>query len=126
MRTLITILTIVIILSGGSFASYKYVETKTETMGILLKSVDNSITVGKWEQAQEDLNTAQQTWNNDNTWWSILLDNQEIDDINMDMQRLRKYIAIQDFSQSLGEITTLELQFEQIFDNELFNFQNIF
>ncbi|HZK84257.1 MAG TPA: DUF4363 family protein [Desulfosporosinus sp.] len=126
MRTLITILTIVIILSGGSFASYQYVETRTETMGILLKSIDDSITVGKWEQAQEDLSTAQQTWNNDNTWWSILLDNQEIDDINIDMQQLRKYIAIQDVSQSLGEITTLELHFDDIFDAELFNFKNVF
>jgi len=126
LRTLITILTIVIILSGGSFASYQYVETRTETMGILLKSIDDSITVGKWEQAQEDLSTAQQTWNNDNTWWSILLDNQEIDDINIDMQQLRKYIAIQDVSQSLGEITTLELHFDDIFDAELFNFKNVF
>lgn len=95
-------------------------------MGILLKSIDDSITVGKWEQAQEDLSTAQQTWNNDNTWWSILLDNQEIDDINIDMQQLRKYIAIQDVSQSLGEITTLELHFDDIFDAELFNFKNVF
>lgn len=126
MRTLITIISIFIILVGGSFASYRYVETRTQTMGTLLESVEDSIIVQKWEGAQADLNIAQQNWKADDTWWSIILDHQEIDNININMKRLEKFIGLQDVSQSLGEVTTLELLFEHIFDTELLNFKNIF
>jgi len=126
LRTLITIIIIVIILLGGSFASYRYVQSSTQTMGALLGSVEDSITVQKWEGAQEELNTAQQNWNNDNTWWSILLDHQVIDNIDINMKRLKKYIGVHDVSQSLGEITVLKLLFEHIYDTELFTLKNIF
>ena len=125
MRTLTTIIIIVIILLGGSLASYRYVETRTQTMGALLGSVEDSITVHKWEGAQEQLKTAQQNWYNDATWWSIILDHQEIDNININMKRLETYIGIQDVSQSRGEITTLKLLFEHIHDTELFTLKNI-
>lgn len=95
-------------------------------MGALLESVEDSITVQKWEGAQADLKIAQQNWKNDNTWWSIILDHQEIDNININMKRLEKYIGIQDVSKSLGEVTTLELLFKHIFDTELFTLKNIF
>lgn len=95
-------------------------------MGALLESVEDSIIVQKWEGAQADLNIAQQNWKADDTWWSIILDHQEIDNININMKRLEKFIGLQDVSQSLGEVTTLELLFEHIFDTELLNFKNIF
>jgi len=126
LRTLITILAIVLLLAGSSFVSYRSVETATQTMGALLESVETSITAQQWEGAQEELKTAQQHWSHDNTWWSIILDHQEIDDININMKRLEKYISIQDFSQSLGEVTTLRLLFEHISNTEMFTLENIF
>lgn len=126
MRTIITIITIVIILCGGSFASYQYVVTATGAMGALLESVEDSITGQKWERAHEELNTAQEKWKDDSTWWSILLDHQAIDNIDINMKRLEKYIGVQDVSKSLGELTTLRLLFEHISGAEMFTLENIF
>jgi len=126
LRTLLTIIIIALVLLGGSLASYQYVETTTQKMGILLKSVDDSITLQKWQGAQEELSTAQQNWDKNITWWSIILDHQEIDNININLKRLEKYIGVHDVSQSLGEVTTLRLLFEHIFDTELFTLKNIF
>lgn len=95
-------------------------------MGALLESVENSIAHQKWEAAQNDLNTAQQNWNNDNTYWTIILDDRKINDISINMKRLGKYIKIQEVSESVGEVTTLKLLFEHISDTELFNIKNIF
>lgn len=95
-------------------------------MGALLESVEDSISNHKWEGAQEKLKTAQQNWYNDDTWWSIILEHQEIDNININMKRLEKYIVVQDASQSIGEVTTLRLLFEHISDTELFTLKNIF
>lgn len=126
MRTILTIITIVIILCVGSFTSYQYITTATGTMGGLLNSVEDSINVQKWERAREELNTAHEKWLDDSTWWSILLDHQAIDNIDINMNRLEKYIGVQDISQSLGELTTLRLLFEQISGAEMFTLENIF
>lgn len=95
-------------------------------MGALLESVEDSILVQKWEGAQADLIIAQQNWKADNTWWSIILHHQQIDNININMKRLEKFILLQDVSQSIGEVATLELLFENIFATEVFNLENIF
>lgn len=126
MRTVMTIIIIVIILLGGSFASYRFVETATQTMGVLLESVEDSISNHKWEGAQDKLYTAQQNWDKDSTWWSIILDHEEIDNINMNLKRLEKYLGVQDVSQSIGEVTILKLRFEHIFKTEKFTLENIF
>ena len=126
MRTVITILTIVIFLLGSSVVSYRYVETTTQHMGVLLESVENSITDHKWEQAQNVLSNAQQKWQNDNPKWGIILDHEVIDNINFNLKQLEKSIGLQDVSESISEVTTLKLQFEHIFDNELFTMKNIF
>ena len=126
LRTVITILTIVFILLAGSLVSYRYVETTTQHMGVLLESVENSITDQKWEQAQNVLNNAQQKWKNDNSKWGIILDHEVIDNINFNLKQLEKSIGLQDVSESISEVTTLKLQFEHIFDNELFTMKNIF
>lgn len=125
MRTLITIAILVLTLAWGSFASYRYVETTTQTMGTLLESVEAAITQQKWEGAQELTNYAQQKWKVDGTWWSILLDHQEIDTIDINLERLGKFLAIQDTPRSLGEVTTLRLLFEHIVDMEAFTLENI-
>jgi hypothetical protein len=126
LRAIMTIIIIVFILLGGSFASYRFVETTTQTMGALLESVEDSITHHKWESAQAKLYTAQQNWDNDNTRWSIILDHEEIDNINMNLKRLEKYLGVQDVSRSIGEVTTLKLRFEHIFETEMFTLENIF
>ena len=95
-------------------------------MGTLLESVETSITQQKWEGAQELTNYAQQKWKDDGTWWSILLDHHEIDSIDINLERLGKFLAMQDVPRSLGELTTLRLIFEHIFDMEAFTLENIF
>jgi len=126
LRTLISIITIVIILLGGSWVSYRYIESGTRTMGGLLESVEDSITVQNWEEAQAELQIAQEKWKKDNTLWSIVLDHFQIDNIDINMKRLEKYIGLKDMSLALGEVTSLKLHFEHIFDTELFTLRNIF
>ncbi len=126
MRTLPTIVIIVVLLLGGSLASYRYIETTTQAMGAQLETVEQSISTQKWEGTQKKMNTAQQRWDKTKTWWSVLLDHQEIDNIDISMKRLEKYIEKQDVSLSLGEVSTLKLIVNHIYDTEKFTLGNIF
>lgn len=125
MRTIPTIVIIVVLLLGGSLTTYRYLQTTTLTLGAQLEAVEQSISTQKWEVAQKELNTAQQHWDKNKTWWAVLLDHQEIDNIDISMNRLEKYIETHDVSLSLGEVSALKLQVDHISDTEKLNLRNI-
>lgn len=125
MRTVPTIVIIVVLLLGGSLTTYRYLQTTTLTLGAQLEAVEQSISTQKWEVAQKELSTAQQRWDTNKTWWTVLLDHQEIDNIDISMNRLEKYIETHDVSLSLGEVSALKLHVDHIFDTEKLNLRNI-
>jgi len=125
LRTLTTIFTIVVLLLGGSFTSYRYIQSTAQTLGSQLATVEQSISTQVWAAAQKELNTTQQHWDKSKPWWSILLDHQEIDKIDISLKRLDKYIVTQNVPLSLGEVGALEQLIEHIADTEKLNLRNI-
>ena len=125
MRTVSTIVIIVVLLLGGSLTTSRYLQTTTLTLGAQLEAVEQSISTQKWEVAQKELNTAQQRWDKNKTWWAVLLDHQEINNIDISMNRLEKYIKTHDVSLSLGEVSALKFQVDHISDSEKLNLRNI-
>lgn len=125
MRALTTIVIIVMLLIGGSFTSYRHIQTTTQIMRIQLEAVEQSISTQKWERAEKELTSAQQSWTKTNTSWSILLDHEEIDTIDLSIKRLERYIETQDVTLSLGEVSALKFLFEHISDAEQFTLKNI-
>lgn len=125
MRTVPAIIVLVILLLGGSLTASRYLETTAQTMGTEIEAVEQSISAQKWEAAQNELGIAQQNLEKNKTWWTVLLDHQVIDDITMSMTRLDKYIETRNIALSLGEVSALKLQVDNISETEKFNFQNI-
>jgi hypothetical protein len=125
LRTLPTIFTIVVLVLGGSFTSYQYIQSSTQTLGSRLASVEQSISTELWDTAHKELNSTQQDWEKNKPWWSILLDHQEIDMIDLSLKRLDKYIVTQNVPLSLGEVAALELLIDHIADTEKLNLRNI-
>lgn len=126
MRTVMTILIIVALLLGGSFISYRFIQTTTVMIGDKLATVEQSVSNRNWELAKNELVTAQHSWEKSNRWWSILIDHNSIDAIDLSMKRLEKYIETENFSHSIGEVSTLKLQFKSIYESEKLSLKNIF
>lgn len=125
MRTVPAIIVIIVLLLGGSLTTYRYLHTTSQILATQLEEVEQSISTQKWEVAQKELNTALQSWGKIKTWWTVLLDHQEIDNIDMSISRLEKYIQTRDFSLSLGEVSVLKLLVDHISETEKLNLQNI-
>jgi len=125
LRTLTTIIVIALLLIVGSYTSYQYIQTATQSMADHLTVVEQSIANQKWEGAFEELTTAQQRWTEINTWWSILLDHEEIDTIDLSIKRLEKFIDTKDMTLSLSEVSALKFLFEHISEAEQFSLNNI-
>jgi len=125
LRTVPAIIILVIILLGGSFTTSRYLEASAQSLGTQIEAVEQSISAQQWEVAQNELDTAQQSLEKNKTWWTVILDHQVIDDIDISMNRLGKYIETRSASLSLGEVSSLKLQVDNIFETEKFNLQNI-
>ena len=126
MRTLITIITIVLLLSVGSITSNRFIQTTTQVIGDQLNIVEQSLSNRKWESAKTELTTAQESWEMSNLWWSILFDHQEIDTINISLKQLENYIKAEDFSDSLVELSTIKLKLENLKESSKLTVKNIF
>ena len=98
----------------------------TRSLEAQFETIEQSVSIQKWERAQKELDATQQRWDKAQTWWTVLLEHQEIDNIDISMKRLEKYIATQDISLSLGEVAALKLLVDHISDTEQFTLRNIF
>ncbi len=125
MRTHLTIVIIVILLLGGSLVSYQYIQRTTQSLGTQISTVEQSISGQQWDIAQRKLKETQQRWDENKIWWTILLDHQEIDKIELSLSRLDKYVETQNLPLSLGEASTLELLINHISETEKFTLENI-
>ncbi|KJR44764.1 hypothetical protein UF75_4852 [Desulfosporosinus sp. I2] len=126
MRTLITIITIILLLLVGSITSNRFIQTTTQKIGDQLNIVEQSLSNRKWESAKNELTTAQKSWEMSNLWWSILFDHQEIDTINLSLTQLENYIKAKDFSDSLVELSTIKLRLENLKESTKLTVKNIF
>ena len=125
MRTVPTIIIIVVLLLGGSLTTYIYLQSTAQTLTTQLENIEQSISVQNWPDSEMKLNTTQQQWIKTQTRWTILLDHQEIDAIDISLKRLEKYVQTHNLSLSLAEISTVKQLVEQISNTEKFTLSNI-
>lgn len=125
MRTLTTVVVVLVLLLGVSSLSYSYVSGSAHNLTAQLDRVEQMVQNGKWADARRELQTAQNTWDKTKYWWTILLNHQEIDNIDISMSRLQKYIETQGLVLSLGELSALKMLVDHISDNEVVNIRNV-
>ena len=125
MRTYTTIGTILVLLLAGSLLSYQYLQGTTNTLGSQITQIEQSISGQKWDDARQELKQTQEKWEKTKTWWTVLLNHQDIDSIDFSLNLLEKYLDTQNLSLSLGEASALELMFKQISEVEKPTLKNI-
>jgi len=125
MRVISTVLIGLVLLIGISLGSYKYVHDSAATMVGQLDQVETMIQRGQWESSQSKLAQMQTSWDSTKYWWTILLDHQEIDNIDVSISRLQRYIDTQGLSLSLAEVSTLKMLVDHVADTQAFTLRNI-
>ncbi len=125
MRTITAVaIGFVLILLFG-IGTYMYVNTSANQLSGQLKIAESSIRSQNWGQAGEQLAYVEKSWDKSKGWWTILLDHQEIDNIDVSLKRLSQYVKSQGSTLALGEISALELLVDHIADKEAPNIKNI-
>ncbi len=87
--------------------------------------LERAVDYGKWEEAGGGIGNVEKLWKKHNSWWAIVIDHQEIDNINMALARTKQYIKMQDRAMASGELAVLKQMLEHIPEKEKVNLKNI-
>jgi len=106
--------------------SYHYLTISTNEMLAQTAELDHLVDAGNWTRASEHLKNIHQDWKKYEQIWSLLINHEEIDNIELTLARLENYIKIKNQVQSLGEISALEHWIKHIPEKEAVSLPNIF
>jgi len=124
-----SILIIAIALSLILGAGYFTMSEVSRTAHILISHSDqmkSSIENGNWEQAQDNFKEFSIFWHNAESMWTILLNHNEIDNIDISLAKIEQYIKARETGLALGEMAILKLLIKHIPEKEKLTLENIF
>jgi len=88
--------------------------------------VENSTTSNDWKTAELNVAQIKDKWSRIKGLWAILIDHQEIDNIDVTLSRMEKYIQTKDISSSMAEASALRKFIGHIPVKERLSFENVF
>ena len=117
---------IFIFLIVGILLSINYLNkicTKLETQN---NKIENYITVEDWNNANDSLKVFTDDWNKYSKNISIFIHHQELDDINIELQKLIQFVKYEKQEESQASLHTIKFYLIHISDMEKLNVKNIF
>jgi len=126
MKPLLLAILFLIIIIVGSTATLYYVTNKAEELGGQLVKLEEHVDTGNWSKAHELYKDFKKDWVNTDHKWSMLIDHDEIDYINMYLGELEAFIKMKDKANALAKLSTLQHLIEHIPEKEYPSLKNIF
>ncbi len=125
MRTYVLVaLVMVIVLATGLFALEALKDTAAR-MVAGFDRVEKAVAGEDWAEARREMDRAQKMWTGYKGWWTMVIDHQEIDNIDMTMARMNRYIGMRDKTMAFGELAVLKQILCHIPEKEKVSWQNI-
>lgn len=120
----IIFLILIIILAGITAQRVLYNDSRS--MAQPIGDLEESIASEDWKKAGNSLEKVNMEWEKVKGKWSALVDHQEIDNIDVTLSRLQRFVETCDKASSLSEASALGKYVSHIPEKELPNFRNIF
>ncbi len=125
MRTLVTLLIVLGIIVGlGFWANYSLEESACDLIAQIDK-VAAEIKGNRWTEATNHVEELEKVWSQKASWWPIILDHTEIDNIEFSLAKVKEYVANQHKPLSLGQLSELKLMIEHIPRKEAITLENV-
>lgn len=90
-----------------------------------ISGVEAGTEANNWKIAEKNLEQVQKKWSGISATWSMLIDHQEIDNIEVTLSRMEKFISARDTASALAETSALKNYINHIPSRESLNLKNI-
>lgn len=125
MRLMMSLAAIMLGLLAGGFWTNHSLQVSTDEISRQIDKVFVEVKADNWQTALRRTNELEQIWDDKARWWPIFLDHQEMDNIDFSMARVKEYVAGQEDTLSMGQLSELKLMVEHIPKKEAVNLKNI-
>lgn len=123
---IISIICLLVIIIGWYVFYFYSIEDVTSYYWENLTMISLLISKNNWTLAEEKMFNYLEKWKNTRKLWIMLLNQHDIDQIDISIYRLNKFIKNKNIPLSLGEIEELKFKFKIINESECLTFENIF
>ncbi len=90
-----------------------------------LSELEADIEKQDWESASQKLEEFHKNWDKISNIWSMLIDHNDIDNIELVLSQLASYVKTRNKNEALVEMSSLKTFIRYIPDNEAFKLKNI-
>lgn len=126
MRSLIISTIIVVILITFWIIIFTYISESVEVLNSLLNNMEEKIYNNNWKSTTAIYNDINKKWTSTSKILMLTLDHEEMEKINLSLEKIKKYIAVKNKPLVVGEAATLKYLFNHIKEKESLSFKNIF
>lgn len=126
MRMLVFALLIFALLLGFGTYSYYYINDTASALLDSLDPLEENVWSGNWYEAEKKFAMLRAAWDETSPKWTSLLDHQELDNINITMTRVGKFMETKDMPGFMSELAELRMLIEHIPEKEAISIANIF
>ncbi|HOQ06449.1 MAG TPA: DUF4363 family protein [Clostridiales bacterium] len=124
MVVLMVIITVLIIISG--LFAHQLLRHHSGQLERNIEAVQNDIGAEKWDSAAEVLDRIKNDWESIKKTWSVLIDHEEIDSIDVTITRLEALLDAKDSASALSEAAALRRLVTHIPEREKLSLENLF
>jgi hypothetical protein len=106
-KVFIFILLIAAVIVTSGILTQNYLTRSSKDLEDKLSAIEGYTTTNNWVKAEQGLKEVDSNWSNVKNKWSILIDHQEIDNIDITLKRMEKLIQSKDTPSALAEAAVL-------------------
>ncbi len=125
MKILIVTLVIFAVLLGFGTSAYYYIDYSAHTLLAEVDRLEKDVAGGQRSLANQDFSRLDESWKKTGAIWTTLIDHQELDNINITLARVKKFMDTGDTPGFMSELAELKLLLRHIPEKEALNLRNI-
>ncbi|AQS58894.1 DUF4363 family protein [Desulforamulus ferrireducens] len=96
-----------------------------QELNVNIKQVSEKIHQANWSEAKQAVQQLEEEWQEIASWWPLVLDHQEIDNIEFALAKLKEYVAAEDSMMSQAQLAELKLMILHLPEKEALTIKNI-
>lgn len=105
--------------------SFNYLDKTSKNLDKILTIVQQNIEKESWTEAKKNIDKAEKEWKNIDKKWAILIEHREIDEIEINMEKLKSYVETKNKDLSMAQLKAIKMLIRHIPQNEKPTLENI-
>ncbi|NLM03770.1 MAG: DUF4363 family protein [Clostridiales bacterium] len=125
MKVSIITLIILVLFFGGAIYGNIYINNSADQLTYEIEKLDESIDELNWDEAKIHMEGIMDNWQKIKKIWLTILEHEEVNNIDLLLGRLKRYVEIEESNDATSEIAALKLLIQHTTEKGSFKLVNI-